>query len=71
MIEQIWNAFPLFINPREALRQTWPIGAAGKEEYGVSKRQKRPGWPKAIAKAALRILLAALLLLGTLLPHRW
>ena len=47
------------------------IGAAGKEEKGVSKRQKMPGWPKAIAKAALRIMLAALLLLGTLLPHRW
>ena len=24
MIEQIWNAFPLPINPREASRQTWP-----------------------------------------------
>ena len=43
MIEQIWNAFPLFINPREALRQTWPIGAAGKEEYNVPKKQKEAG----------------------------
>ena len=70
MIEEIWDVFPTPVNPREASERRF-IGAAGKEEKGVSKRQKMPGWPKAIAKAALRIMLAALLLLGTLLPHRW
>ena len=63
MIEQIWNAFPLFINPREALRQTWPRrGRKG----GIRRAEEAKR-----GREALRILLAALLLLGTLLPHRW
>ncbi len=46
------------------------LGAGGKEEGGVSKRHRSRELAKAIAKAALRILLAALLILGTLFPRR-